>query len=208
MSSTSAKRPALATSALKRTPTKPSGSSVGSRELNVTENLNPRQIDAVRHVEGPILVLAGAGSGKTRVLIQRIVNLILRHDVRPEEILAVTFTNKACEEMRKRLESILGESCERLWISTFHSAGLRILRRHATKLGYQQKFSIYDDKDSTGLIKQILKQRGMDPKGWRELARYLDRCKNNLLTPDQAEKEVTSVYSQDNAEMYLSLIHI
>ncbi|MCB0335273.1 MAG: UvrD-helicase domain-containing protein, partial [Bdellovibrionales bacterium] len=121
------------------------------------QTLNPPQREAALYGDGPLLVLAGAGSGKTRVLTHRIAHLILSGRAQPYEILAVTFTNKAAGEMKERLQHMLGAQSERLWISTFHSACLRILRRHAHLLGYTASFVIYDDNDQKALLKQILK---------------------------------------------------
>src|SRR4051812_19951108 len=115
-------------------------------------DLNPPQLEAVLHGRGPILVLAGAGSGKTRVLTRRVVHLIRSVGVTPSAILAVTFTNKATAEMRKRLRELLDQDAENVWVSTFHSAALKILRRHAPTLGFSHDFVIYDDRDSVSVI--------------------------------------------------------
>src|SRR6187551_1118924 len=114
------------------------------------DGLNPDQLDAVVHPEGPLLVVAGAGSGKTRVLTHRIAHLI-DEGVRPGAILAITFTNKAADEMRQRVGALVGPVARTMWVSTFHSACVRILRAHADKLGYPRQFSIYDQADSTRL---------------------------------------------------------
>jgi len=148
--------------------------------------LNPNQKEAVAHFKGPILVLAGAGSGKTRVLTRRIAHLILAHSVRPQNILAVTFTNKATEEMRSRLSAMLGERAENLWVATFHSAGLRILRRHATHLGYQNDFVVYDDQDTKSVLKQVLKDCNIDDKKYpiQGFSRAIDQAKNSVILPE------------------------
>lgn len=149
------------------------------------DNLNPPQREAVKHHLGPIIILAGAGTGKTRVLTHRVVNLIRQHRVFPDRILAVTFTNKAAGEMRERLHSMLGAEADRVWISTFHSAGLRILRRNADRLGYSNDFTVYDDQDSTALMRRLLKQMSIadkqNPPG--VFLRFIDAAKNRLERP-------------------------
>ena len=124
--------------------------------------LNPEQRDAVLHINGPLLILAGAGSGKTRVIAQRIAYLIAEGHVRPDEILAVTFTNKAAEELRTRVETLLGTSMAGSWMSTFHSLCARLLRREATAIGLPRDFVIYDSSDQLALIKQVFKDLQMD----------------------------------------------
>ena len=128
------------------------------------QKLNPEQQKAVEHFLGPIMVLAGAGSGKTRVLTNRIANLVLNKGVKPYNILAVTFTNKATREMQERLKKLLGEQADRLWVSTFHSAALRILRQNAFLLGYPSGFAVWDDGDSKLQIKKILKELNIQEK--------------------------------------------
>ena len=127
-------------------------------------DLNPAQRQAVLATEGPLLVIAGAGSGKTRVLTYRVAHLILACGVKPSEILAITFTNRAAGEMRERLDSLLGDVARRIWILTFHAACGRILRREAPRLGYRTNFTIYDQADQVRLVKNILEQEGFDPK--------------------------------------------
>jgi DNA helicase II / ATP-dependent DNA helicase PcrA len=112
--------------------------------MNVLEGLNPEQEQAVKHFKGPLLILAGAGSGKTRVLTHRIAYLIEEYGVNPWNILAITFTNKAAGEMRERVDNIVTSGAEYIWVSTFHSACVRILRRHIEALGYSRSFTIYD----------------------------------------------------------------
>lgn len=122
--------------------------------MNQTETgLNPMQMEAVEYTEGPLLILAGAGSGKTRVLTHRIASLIRDKGVNPWNIMAITFTNKAAGEMRERVDKIVGYGSERIWVSTFHSSCVRILRRHAERLGYANNFAIYDTDDQKSLIK-------------------------------------------------------
>ena len=128
------------------------------------------QMEAVEHTEGPLLILAGAGSGKTRVLTHRIASLIRDKGVNPWNIMAITFTNKAAGEMRERVDKIVGYGSERIWVSTFHSSCVRILRRHAERLGYANNFAIYDTDDQKSLIKDIMKRLQMDPKLYRDRA--------------------------------------
>ena len=150
-------------------------------------NLNPQQLEAVKHFEGPILVLAGAGSGKTRVLTRRIAYLIVKQQIHPDEILAVTFTNKAAKEMQHRLAQMLGENMRHAWVSTFHSAGVRFLRRHANILGYTNDFVIYDDQDSKNVIKGVMKELDINEKYYPayDFAKSIDRAKNNNITPEE-----------------------
>jgi DNA helicase-2/ATP-dependent DNA helicase PcrA len=171
---------------------------------DLLEGLNPPQQEAVLHVDGPILVLAGAGSGKTRVLTHRVANLVLNHSVWPDRILAVTFTNKAAGEMRHRLQSLLGARAERIWISTFHSAGLRILRRNASHLGYTNQFVVYDDQDTKGVIKQVVKELSINEERYPvdSFSRAIDRYKNNFILPAEAAKNAHSVESDLQAQVY------
>jgi DNA helicase-2/ATP-dependent DNA helicase PcrA len=147
-------------------------------------DLNPPQLEAAEHFEGPILVLAGAGSGKTRVLTRRIAYLVLDHGVEPASILAVTFTNKAVEEMKQRLRSLLGARAEELWVATFHSAALKILRHHAHRLEYRNDFIVYDDGDSQGVIKRVLANLNIDHKKYppQYFSRIIDQAKNNFIS--------------------------
>ncbi len=151
-----------------------------------TAHLNPEQREAVAHIEGPILVLAGAGSGKTRVLTMRVASLILDHGVPPDRILAVTFTNKAAGEMRERIRKLLGRDPTGAWIGTFHSLGARLLRRHAEVLGWDSTFSIFDADASLREIKRIMDVEQIDPKRWRPQAvrGMLSDAKNQLVTPE------------------------
>ena len=128
------------------------------------EGLNPSQYEAVTHVGGPLLVVAGAGSGKTRVLTHRIAHLIDAHGVSPFEVLAITFTNKAADEMKHRVGSLIGSVAQKMWVSTFHSACVRILRRDGYHLGYPQQFTIYDQSDAVRLVTYVLRDLQIDPK--------------------------------------------
>src|SRR5512134_1281026 len=132
--------------------------------MNFLDQLNPEQREAAEHVNGPLLIVAGAGSGKTRVIVHRIAHLLAARHARPEELLAVTFTNKAAEEMRSRVEALLGGDCSSLWISTFHSLCARLLRREAPAIGLTRDFVIYDSSDQMSVIKQGMKSLGIDDK--------------------------------------------
>ncbi|TML50783.1 MAG: ATP-dependent DNA helicase PcrA, partial [Actinobacteria bacterium] len=127
-------------------------------------DLNPAQREAVLHTEGPVLVIAGAGSGKTRVLTRRIAHLLGAVGVKPPEILAITFTNKAAGEMRERVGDLVGPPARAAWVMTFHSACGRILRREAQRLGYRSNFTIYDQADQIRLVKRCLEELERDPK--------------------------------------------
>src|ERR1700688_1873655 len=125
--------------------------------MQFLETLNPEQREAVLHIRGPLLILAGAGSGKTRVITSRIAYLVGDGHARPDEVLAVTFTNKAAEEMRARVASLLGSDCSWMWVSTFHSLCARLLRREAPAIGLSRDFVIYDSSDQLTVVKQALK---------------------------------------------------
>ena len=155
------------------------------------QNLNDAQRTAVRTTEGPVLVLAGAGSGKTRALTCRIAYLIREKEVKPWNILAITFTNKAAREMRSRVDALVEYGADAVWISTFHAACARILRRHADSIGYTSSFTIYDTDDQKTLMKQVTKQLNLDPKDYREKAvlAEISAAKNALIGPEQYRKE-------------------
>ncbi len=148
--------------------------------------LNPAQQEAVEHVHGPMLVLAGAGSGKTRVLTTRIAALIERHGVPPDRIFAVTFTNKAAGEMKHRIGRLLGRDPSGLWIGTFHSLSARLLRREAELLGFTRRFTIYDEDDRLSLIKRLMDQRGHSPKMFppRAVQSLISAAKNRMVPPE------------------------
>jgi DNA helicase-2/ATP-dependent DNA helicase PcrA len=167
-------------------------------------DLNPAQREAVLTTEGPLLVIAGAGSGKTRVLTYRVAHLIHAIGAKPNEILAITFTNKAAGEMRERLEHLLGRSGRGLWILTFHSACGRILRREAQRLGYRSNFTIYDQADQVRLAKQCLEELERDPKRFtpRGIHNQISHAKNRLIPPDVYAAQVQSFYDQTVADVY------
>ncbi len=166
--------------------------------------LNPAQREAVLHVDGPLLVVAGAGSGKTRVLTHRVAHLIRAHGVKPTEILAITFTNKAAAEMRERLERILGRTARAIWILTFHAACGRILRREAERLGYRSSFTIYDQADQVRVVKACLEELGKDPKRFtpRGIHAQISNAKNQLVSPEEYTARVASFWDQTVAEVY------
>lgn len=150
------------------------------------EKLNPQQQKAARHIDGPLLILAGAGSGKTATMTYRIANLIINENVPPYNILAVTFTNKAAQEMKRRVEDLVGVDLS-MWIFTFHSACLRILRRHAELLGYSNSFAVYDPNDQKTVIRDILKEHAIDSKKYScsYMLSVISKCKENFETPDR-----------------------
>ena len=167
-------------------------------------DLNPPQREAVLATEGPLLVIAGAGSGKTRVLTYRVAHLINAVGAKPNEILAITFTNKAAGEMRERLQSLLGPQGRGLWILTFHAACGRILRREAQRLGYRSNFTIYDQADQHRLVKQCLEELERDPKRFtpRGIHNQISHAKNQLINPAEYAERVQSFYDQTVADVY------
>jgi DNA helicase II / ATP-dependent DNA helicase PcrA len=167
-------------------------------------DLNPAQREAVLATEGPLLVIAGAGSGKTRVLTYRVAHLLNACGVKPNEILAITFTNKAAGEMRERLEDLLGPVARAIWILTFHAACGRILRREAPRLGYRSNFTIYDHADQVRLTKQCLEELERDPKRFvpRGIHSQISAAKNQLVDPAEYAQRVASFYDQTVAEVY------
>ncbi len=167
-------------------------------------DLNPAQREAVLHTEGPLLVVAGAGSGKTRVLTYRVAHLISAAGAQPSEILAITFTNKAAAEMRSRVEGMLGDVARRIWLMTFHAACGRILRREAPRLGYKTNFTIYDQADQVRLVKACLDELERDPKRFvpRGIHHQISAAKNQLVGPDEYRNRVQSFYDQTVADAY------
>src|SRR5881409_212433 len=154
--------------------------------MQFLETLNPEQCEAVLQINGPLLILAGAGSGKTRVITSRIAYLVGDGHASPHEILAVTFTNKASEEMRARVEALLGSDCSRMWVSTFHSLCARLLRREAPAIGLSRDFVIYDSSDQLAVVKQALKALHIDDSFIqpRLALSRISSAKNRMETPD------------------------
>jgi DNA helicase-2/ATP-dependent DNA helicase PcrA len=167
-------------------------------------DLNPAQREAVLTTEGPLLVIAGAGSGKTRVLTHRVAHLLATQGVKPNEILAITFTNKAAGEMRERVERTVGPIARAIWIMTFHAACGRILRREAERLGYRSSFTIYDQADQVRLVKACLEELERDPKRFvpRGIHAQISNAKNQLVGPDEYASRVASFYDQTVADTY------
>jgi DNA helicase-2/ATP-dependent DNA helicase PcrA len=206
-----ARRSALAAGASAMVAARIAAATVASIEhVSVTSHeellagLNPSQREAVLHVDGPLLVVAGAGSGKTRVLTHRVAHLMRAHGVKPNEILAITFTNKAAGEMRERLERMLGRVSRAIWILTFHSACGRILRAEAERLGYKPSFTIIDQADQVRLVKACIEELGKDPKRFtpRGIHAQISNAKNELVTPEIYAARVGSFWDQTVAEVY------
>ena len=155
--------------------------------MSIYDSLNEQQKEAVCHTEGPLLILAGAGSGKTRVLTHRIAYLIEEKGVNPWNILAITFTNKAAGEMRERVDSIVGFGAESIWVSTFHSMCVRILRRYIDRLGYDTNFTIYDADDQKTLMKDVCKYLKIDTKMLKErtILGAISSAKDEMVTPEE-----------------------
>jgi len=176
-----------------------------TKEPDFIHDLNEQQQRAVRHTEGPLLIVAGAGSGKTRVLTYRIAYLIQQQKAEPNEILALTFTNKAAREMKERIQQLIGEEARRLWMGTFHSVFSKILRYEAENIGFTSDYSIYDTEDSKNAIKQILRENNYDPKEIqpRILQRRISDAKNELISPDHYnEKFIHSTLDDITAKIY------
>jgi DNA helicase-2/ATP-dependent DNA helicase PcrA len=166
--------------------------------------LNPPQRKAAEHVEGPLLVVAGAGSGKTRVLTHRIAYLLATGAARPGEILAITFTNKAAAEMRERVGDLVGRSVRAMWVTTFHSACARMLRADAERLGYSRSFTIYDESDSLRMLKRVMRELGVDPKRYpaRAIKNKISGAKNQLIDSDMYAETQGSVFEEVVAECF------
>ena len=166
--------------------------------------MNEPQREAVEHFEGPLLILAGAGSGKTRVLAHRVAYLLRVRGVRPDEVLAITFTNKAAGEMRARIGALVGPVARLMWISTFHSMCARILRREAERLGYKSTFSIYDADDAKRLVKRCLSELDLDDKRYTPdaMARAISDAKNRLQDPGAFREQTGGHYQRAAADVY------
>ena len=174
------------------------------RAERLLAGLNDPQRQAVRHGEGPLLVLAGAGSGKTRVLTHRIAYLLATGAARPGEILAITFTNKAASEMRERVEKLVGRSARAMWVTTFHSACARMLRADAERLGYSRSFTIYDESDSLRMLKRCMTELGIDPKRYppRAIRSQISGAKNKLVDAASYAQAQGSVFEETAAAVY------
>lgn len=168
-----------------------------------TEGLNPDQLDAVVHADGPLLVVAGAGSGKTRVLTHRIAHLV-HEGVQPSKVLAITFTNKAAREMRERVFDLIGPVVKAMWVSTFHSACVRILRLHGEAIGYPRQFSIYDAADANRLTSYVIRDLGLDSKRFtpRSVHAVISLKKNELVSPSQMADEAKNIFDRKHADIY------
>src|SRR5262252_2993885 len=173
--------------------------------MQFLETLNPEQRDAVLHTTGPLLIVAGAGSGKTRVITSRVAYLVASGLAQAHEVLAVTFTNKAAEEMRSRVEALLGADCGRMWVSTFHSLCARLLRREAPAIGLSRDFVIYDSSDQLTVVKQALKELHIDDSLVQPRAALsrISHAKNRMERPDavaasagwnRREEQIAKVY--------------
>ncbi len=168
------------------------------------EGLNPVQAEAVTHVDGPLLIVAGAGSGKTRVLTHRIAHLIRDQGISPFEILAITFTNKAADEMKYRVGALVGPVAEKMWVSTFHSACVRILRRDGDKLGYPKAFTIYDQADANRLTGYVIRDLGLDIKRFppRSVHATISAAKNDHISADAYAERAGVIYERKIADIF------
>ena len=166
--------------------------------MSIYDTLNTQQQEAVFHTEGPVLILAGAGSGKTRVLTHRIAYLIEEKGVNPWNIMAITFTNKAAGEMRERVDKIVGFGSESIWVSTFHSSCVRMLRRFIDRLGFDTNFTIYDTDDQKTLMKDICKRLDIDTKIYKErsIMAAISSAKDELIGPEEYELKVMGDFSK------------
>ncbi|HET6965008.1 MAG TPA: DNA helicase PcrA [Acidimicrobiales bacterium] len=172
--------------------------------VDLLAGLNPAQAEAVAHADGPLLVVAGAGSGKTRVLTHRIAWLIAEKGLSPFEILAITFTNKAAQEMRERVGALVGPVADRMWVSTFHSACVRMLRRDATRLGYRSNFTIYDQADAVRLVGYVIRDLGLDSKKFppRTVHGYISAAKNELVDFEEYASRARTVMERRVGDAY------
>ncbi|MGI5504531.1 DNA helicase PcrA [Lentzea sp. CA-135723] len=175
-----------------------------SRAGHLLDDLNPAQRRAVEHAGSPLLVVAGAGSGKTRVLTRRIAYLLAERDVHPGQIMAITFTNKAAAEMKERVADMVGARARSMWVSTFHSMCVRVMRRDAKTLGLSSNFSIYDSDDTRRLITLVARDLDLDPKKYaaRTLAVHISNLKNELIDPETATAQATNDLERRVAEVY------
>jgi DNA helicase-2/ATP-dependent DNA helicase PcrA len=183
-------------------PFAPGNDPLGRPEL--LDGLNPVQYDAVVHAQGPLLVIAGAGSGKTRVLTHRIAHLIRNENVSPFEILAITFTNKAADEMKERVAKLVGPVAKKMWVSTFHAACVRILRRDGSALGFPSSFTIYDQADAVRLTGYVIRDQNLDPKKFapRAVHAAISAAKNEGLSADEYTARATQIFERKIADVF------
>ncbi|PPR14963.1 MAG: ATP-dependent DNA helicase PcrA, partial [Proteobacteria bacterium] len=171
---------------------------------NIFSNLNAPQLEAVQHTEGPLLVLAGAGTGKTKVLTTRIAHILYQGLAQPNQVMAVTFTNKAAREMVERIEALMGRSMPGMWLGTFHSLCVRILRKHPEYVGLNRDFTIIDMDDQNRLCKQILTEKGIDIKKWpaRQLVNTISRWKDNAWYPSDVPETEGRTFDGKGVYLY------
>ncbi|MGR3395987.1 ATP-dependent helicase, partial [Pseudooceanicola nanhaiensis] len=182
-----------------------SSRAMAARPAPYLDDLNPAQREAVEALEGPVLMLAGAGTGKTKALTSRIVHLLNTGKAQPNEILAVTFTNKAAREMKNRVGRMLGHAAEGMpWLGTFHAICVKLLRRHAELVGLKSNFTILDTDDQIRLLKQLIAANNIDEKRWpaRMIAGVIDGWKNRAWTPEQVPASEASAYNNRGTEIY------
>ena len=173
--------------------------------MSIYDTLNEQQKEAVFHTEGPLLILAGAGSGKTRVLTHRIAYLIEERGVNPWNILAITFTNKAAGEMRDRVDRLVGFGAESIWVSTFHSTCVRILRRYIDRIGFDTNFTIYDSDDQKSLMRDVCRVLDVDTKKYKErmFLSAISAAKDEMITPDEYELNAAGDFGKQKiAQVY------
>ena len=177
---------------------------LGRTKDDLLRGLNKEQKEAVKHTEGPLLIMAGAGSGKTRVLTHRIAYLLDEKGISPRNILAITFTNKAAREMKERVEQLVGSESADIWVSTFHSMCVRILRRDIDRIGYDRNFTILDSSDQLSAMKQVLKNLNIDTKQFdpRAMLSQISNAKNELITSEKYEERVGNFYERQVANIY------
>ncbi|HLQ71830.1 MAG TPA: DNA helicase PcrA [Bacillota bacterium] len=173
---------------------------------DLISGLNKEQVEAVKHTEGPLLIMAGAGSGKTRVLTHRIAYLLDEKDVAPHNILAITFTNKAAREMKERVGRLVGPESNYMWVSTFHSMCVRILRRDIDRIGYKSSFSIIDASDQLSVIKQVLRNLNIDPKKFdpRAMLGQISNAKNELITAESYNEKAGNFFERQVGQVYMA----
>src|SRR5262245_52734757 len=171
---------------------------------DLLEGLNPVQLEAVTHADGPLLIVAGAGSGKTRVLTHRIAHLIRNEGVSPFEILAITFTNKAADEMKSRVAALVGPVAQKMWVSTFHSACVRILRRDADQIGFPRQFTIYDQADAVRLTGYVIRDLGLDTKRFppRSVHASISAAKNDGIDVEAYAARAGNLFERKIADVF------